>query len=130
MKKGTITPNGVALEKHEYLTVVTLTELGYNVEIIPPSQTRGARTADIKMNGNEWEMKCPKGQGRWLLENTLKKAAKQSPNVMIDLKRVRIPQAKCLRELEKQFRYAKGVKRLKIIKRRPQARGGVLEFNK
>ena len=67
------------------------------------------------MNGLKWEMKSPKGKGRWLLENTLQKAVRQSPNVIIDLDRIKIHQTKCLQELEKQFYKSKGVKWLKIV---------------
>ena len=47
--------------------------------------------------------KTPKGSGRWLLENTLKKASGQSENIIIDLARIKIHQAKCIKESKKQF---------------------------
>jgi len=115
MKRGKISPNGVILEKHEIATVVFLTELGFDVKLIPQSNAKGVRTPDLIINGVSWELKCPRGQGRWLLENTLQRAVKQSPNVIIDLKRIRIHQTKCLKELEKQFGYSKGLEHLKII---------------
>lgn len=115
MKNGKIIPNGVILEKHEYKTILIFTEMGFDVELIPRSDKKGIRTADIMMDGVEWELKCPKGKGRWLLENTLKKAVRQSPNVIIDLDRIKIHQSKCLMELNKQFYKTKSVKRLKII---------------
>jgi hypothetical protein len=40
MKKGKIIPNGVSLERHESETVVFFTELGYEVELIPPARVR------------------------------------------------------------------------------------------
>ena len=115
MKKGKIIPNGVILEKHEYKTIVFFTEMGFDIELIPKSNVKGIHTPDFIMNGIKWEMKSPKGQGRWLLENTIKDAIKQSPNVVIDLARIKIHQTKCLQELEKQFYKTKGVKYLKII---------------
>ncbi|MBR2659137.1 hypothetical protein IKD57_04655, partial [Candidatus Saccharibacteria bacterium] len=71
MKKGKIIPNGVILEKHEYKTILLFTEMGSDVELIPKSDKKGVRTPDIIMDGLKWEMKSPKGKGRWLLENTL-----------------------------------------------------------
>ena len=103
MKKGRIIPNGVILEKHEYKTITLFTEIGLDVELIQKSNKKGIRTPDIIMEGIKWELKCPKGQGRWLLENTLKKASRQSPNIIIDLNRIKIHQTKCIQELRKQF---------------------------
>ena len=113
--KGIITPNGVSLEKHEFETILIFTELGYNISLIPKSNAKGIHTADIIMDGRQWEIKCPRGNGRWLLENTLKKASKQSENIIIDLARIKIHQTKCLKELEKQFYKIKQMRRLIII---------------
>lgn len=124
--KGKIIPNGVILEKHEYKTILLFTEMEVDVELIPKSNKKGIHTPDIIMCGLSWEMKSPKGKGRWLLENTLKKAAKQSPNVIIDLDRIKIHQTKCLQELEKQFYKSKGVKWLKIITKNKK----IVEFKK
>ena len=126
MKKGKIIPNGVILEKHEYKTILLFTEMGCDVELIPKSDKKGVRTPDIIMDSLKWEMKSPKGKGRWLLENTLQKAVKQSPNIIIDLDRIRIHQTKCLQELEKQFYKSKGVKWLKIVTKTRK----IVEFKK
>lgn len=115
MNRGKIIPNGVILEKHEYKTITLFTESGVDVELIPKSNKKGIRTPDIIMGGLKWELKSPKGKGRWLLENTLQKAVKQSPNIIIDLDRIKIHQSKCLQELEKQFNRSKGAKWLKVI---------------
>ena len=125
-KRGKITPNGVVLKNHENATVVFLTELGFNIDLIHPSNIKGVHTADIKMCGLEWEMKSPLGDGRYLMSNTIQKAVKQSRNVVIDLRRVKRRQEKCLRELEKEFNKSKSLKRLKII-----TRGGkLIDFEK
>ena len=115
MEKGQIIPNGVVLDTHEMATVVFLTELGKDVELIPRSNIEGCHTPDIKMDGLDWEMKSPKGSGKWLVKNTVQRAAHQSENIIIDLRRVKLPQEKCLRELEHQFEMSKRIKRMKII---------------
>ena len=96
-------------------TVVFLTELGYDVTLIPKSNVSGEHSPDIEMQGLYWEIKCPKGQGKYLIQNTLHKAAHQSENVIIDLSRIKIHQARCLRELEKCFWDLKSLMKLKII---------------
>lgn len=114
-KKGTITPNGVSLEKHENDTIVFFTELGYNVTLIPPSHVPGIHTPDFKMNGLEWEMKSPKGRTRSTLEHAFQAALKQSRNLVFDLRRVQMPNDKAIMILEQLFNYSKSIKRLLII---------------
>ena len=125
-KFGKIIPNGVYLEKHENNTVVFLTQQGFDVTLIPRSQQKGMHSPDVIINGIEWEIKSPKGKGRWLLENTLRKATRQSPNVIIDLQRIHIHEQKCLRELEKQFFMIKNIKHLRIITKRKE----IIAFDK
>ena len=125
-KKGKITPNGVVLKAHENATAVFLTEQGFDVDLIPTSNIKGVHTPDIRMGGAKWEMKAPIGGGNQLMENTIQKALKQSPNVIIDLRHTKRHQVKCLRELEKQFTSKKSIKRLKIITKS----GKVIDFEK
>lgn len=61
-------------------------------------------------------MKAPKGQGKWLIKNTVQKALHQSVNVIIDLRRIKIPQEKCVVELERQFKYSKRIKNMLVKK--------------
>ena len=67
------------------------------------------------MLGLEWEIKSPKGEGKSLIKNTLQKALRQSRNIIIDLRRTKRHQEKCIVELEREFNYSKSIKRLKII---------------
>lgn len=115
MKTGRITPNGVVLETHENATVVFLTEQGYDVELIPPLQQKGARTPDLRMDGVEWEMKAPKSNGKYTLEHSFRSALRQSPNIIFDIRGSKMPQAKCIAEIERRFNDFKKVKRVLII---------------
>lgn len=115
MSTGKIKPNGVLLKSHEMATVVFLTELGLDVELIPKSNRYGIHTPDIIMCGLEWEMKSPKGKGKYLIQNTLHKATHQSENVIIDLRRIKINQRRCLSEIEKCFYSSYTLKRIKVI---------------
>ena len=124
--KGKIIPNGVILEAHELATVVFFTELGYDVELIPRSNIEGLHLPDIIMDGVKWEIKAPKGEGKWVIKNTVQKAKHQSENIIIDLRRIKLPQEKCIAELNNHFIHAKRIKRMKII-----TKGGkLLELNK
>jgi len=60
------------------------------------------------------------------MTNTIQRAVKQSPNVVIDLRRTKRHQTRCLRELEKEFEKSGSLKRLKIITKN----GKVIDFEK
>ena len=115
MKKGKIIPNGVVLKTHENATVVFLKEQGYDIELIPKSNVTGVHSPDIIMNRLKWEMKAPKGEGKYLINNTIQKAVKQSRNIIIDLRRAKRHQSKCLREIENEFKRSNSVDRIIVI---------------
>ena len=53
--------------------------------------TPGAgKTPDLRINGIEWELKSPQGDGVKTIENILKKAAKQSKNIILDFSRIKM----------------------------------------
>lgn len=114
-KQGRLTANGVILEKHEMRTVVFLLSRGYNIELIPKSNQHGVHTPDVKMLGLRWEIKCPKGEGKYLIQNTLHRTAHQSPNIILDLHRIKLHRNKCLPEIQKEFNKSKGIKTIKVI---------------
>ena len=126
MKIGKIIPNGVSLEKHENDTIVFFTNLGFNVELIPPSNTPKAKTPDFMMDGKAWEMKSPQGKSCVTVEHAFKRAAKQSDNIIIDLRRTKIPTNESKASLEKLFKTSRRVKSLKIITKEQE----LLDFNK
>lgn len=126
MKKGKITPNGVVLEAHENATVVYLTEQGYDVELIPPKQLKGARTPDLIMDNLEWEVKAPTSNGKHTIEHSFRLALKQSSNIIFDMRNSKIPQEKAISELERRFVDFKKVQRLMVITKRKE----MIEFSR
>ena len=116
-KKGKITPNGVSLEKHENEVVVFFTELGYDVELIPPSNSPKSRTPDFMMGGVAWEMKSPQGKSKISLEHIFKKATRQSENIIIDLSHSKLKEEVSIKEIEKRFSQTNSCRKLKIITR-------------
>ncbi len=116
-KKGKITPNGVSLEKHENETIVFFTELGYDVELIPPSNSPKSKTPDFMMGGVAWEMKSPQGKSKTSLEHIFKKATRQSENIIIDLSHSKMKEEIAIKEIEKRFHQTSSCRKLKIITR-------------
>ena len=115
MRKGKITPNGVVLETHENATVVFMTEQGFGVELIPPSQLKGTRTPDIRMNGLEWEMKAPIGKSTNTIKRAFKSAIRQSDNIIFDLHNSQLSDDINIMKLEKEFGDIQKAKRLLIV---------------
>ena len=115
MAQGKITPNGVVLETHENATVVYFTQLGFDIELIPPSQLKGTRTPDIRMNGFEWEVKAPTGNSSNTIKRAFKTAIRQSENIIFDLRSSQLTDEVNITRLEKEFEDIKRAKRLLII---------------
>lgn len=116
MKTGKIIPNGVKLEAHEYNTVLFFTTLGKDVELISPSCTPNVRNADFFMDGLVWESKCPAGDStRMTIDRILHKAARQSENIVIDLRRTRLPDQQSLLCIEKRLKLSRRIRRILVI---------------
>ena len=103
MGMGILKQNNVHLEDHEYETVKLLLSLGYDIELIPPSQIKGLRMPDLMMQGIPWEMKAPKGDGKNTVRHTLQNAGHQATNIIVDLRRCRLSEDYALKELDYYF---------------------------
>jgi hypothetical protein len=115
-----IVPPGVFMNVHEKMAVDFLaTKIGNDITFLVPERRKGARTPDIEMDSLRWEIKSPTGKSSRTIENNLRIAIKQSPNIVIDLRRMdgRIPTSKLLKEVEHRFNDAKSIKRLIVITR-------------
>lgn len=126
MEKGTLKQNGVHLKEHEYRTVKTLLENGYDVELIPVSTIKGLRMPDIMMQGIPWEMKSPQGDGRKQFKNTIQNASHQSQNIVIDLRRCKADEERALKELRHYFDLSKRLRKMMVILKNEE----ILDFQK
>ena len=86
MDKGKLTQNGVHLKEHEYRTVKTFLENGYDIELIPTHEIKGLRMPDIMLLGLPWEMKAQ--------------------NIIIDLRRCKANEERALKELRQYFTFS------------------------
>lgn len=80
-------------EKHELDTAKFFSALGKDVVFLKPSSIPNTHTPDILMDGVEWEMKCPQGNGKRTIEENFRKAVKQSKYIIFDLRLIKIPEA-------------------------------------
>ena len=104
-------------ERHEYDTARFFADRGYDIEFIPPSNTPKMHTPDFKMDGVAWEVKSPVGTSKRTIENSFRKAMLQSDSIIFDLRRSKLPEEKCISELEHRFNQKRSVKRLLVIKK-------------
>jgi hypothetical protein len=78
------------------------------------------------MMGLPWEMKAPKGNGKYTAQNIIQAAAHQSNNIIIDLRRCKMLDNKAIVSYTKEFEKNKSIKRMKIITKSKE----VLDFKK
>ena len=102
-------------EEHELETARYFAERGYDIEFIPPNNIPDMHTPDIMMDGVAWEMKCPKGKSRNTIQKIIRQAVKQSHYIIIDLRRINVPEDKCISQIERQVTMRPYIKRLLII---------------
>ena len=74
------------------------------------------KTPDIRIKGIEWELKSPRGDGVKTIENILKKARKQSNNIILDFSRTKMNGNQALSRTRHYLHNNKhGIKKLIII---------------
>ncbi len=113
-KTGKIIPHGVKLEPHELDIVLFYTNHDKDVELIIPSNTPHVRRPDFYMDNLAWEAKSPHKNHRRAIERIFYNAARQSNNIIIDLRHVKDDKQAIL-ILEKCFKSTRKVRNLQII---------------
>jgi len=117
-KNGTFIAPGRKIWPHELRVAEILTLAGHSIEFIKESNLH---TADILLDGVEFEIKSPKTANTNSLEHLLKKALKQSPNIIIDTSRMKNSRDDNIRKfLITQAKSRKQIKRLIMVTKRGQ----------
>lgn len=114
-KNGNIILNGVKPAVHEYAAYLVLANHGKIVSLLLPSSKYKAHSADFEMDSLIWELKSPKGKGKYTIRDTIKQAIKQSDNIVIDFQRLKLNQEKALLQTRKYFSIEKQIQRIIII---------------
>ena len=102
-------------EKHEFETAKYFAALGKDIVFLKPSRIPHTHTPDIRMDGVEWEMKCPTGGGKYTIEENFRKAIKQSKYIIFDLRYIKFPENQCITQLKREFESRTYLQRLYII---------------
>jgi len=79
-------------EQHE-LDVAYILAQHYKttVEFIVPVDDYKRKSADILMNGVEWEIKSPTGNTKRTIETQFSRASRQAKNIILDMRRTKLP---------------------------------------
>lgn len=104
-------------EKHEFETVKYFASRGKDITFLKPSDIPNIHTPDILMDGIEWEMKCPSGNSKRTIETNVRQAVKQSHYIIIDLRRIKVPEKTCLTQLERLFYSRKDIRKMMVIRK-------------
>lgn len=75
------------------------------------------RTPDIEVAGEKWEIKSPIGGGKYTIQRQFQRAAKQSKNIVIDARRIKIHIARVRREVAYQAGLAKSIAQVLLIEK-------------
>lgn len=77
---------------------------------------KSGKTPDLRIKNIEWELKSPQGDGANTIKNILKKAAKQSSNIILDFSRIKMNSNQALARTRHYLHNNKhGIKRLIVI---------------
>jgi hypothetical protein len=114
-------PAGINVWKHELSTADALAQAGYVVEFLPTKDIKDTKSPDILMDGEKWELKAPKTDKLSAIERNLKRATKQSGNIVIDSHRLRkIHDSSVQAFLLQKFKQQKTIKKLLFVNRKHQ----------
>ena len=91
--------------------------LGKDIVFIQPSSIPNQHTPDIIMDGVEWEIKSPIGNGRRTIENSVRTGVKQSKYLIFDLRHIMLSDKDSYAYLEREFSNRKYIKRVYIIRK-------------
>lgn len=110
-------PKGVFVSIHEKITADFLSVKGFDVTFIPPNRSINTKTPDVEMLGEKWEIKSPTGKSKRTIENNLRLALRQSPNIILDLRRIdsRIPTQKHLNYINYRYSVTKKIRHILVI---------------
>ena len=119
VKGSIIIPANASPWKHELKTAHVLARHGYIVEFMATSTGHEAKTADVLIDGESYEIKSPTASKLSAVERNLKRAYHQSAHIIFDSRRMkRLPDKSIQKELIKQFALTKNIRRILFVNRK------------
>jgi hypothetical protein len=107
---------GLNVWPHELKTAEALAAAGLTVEFIRRSEAPRQTSADVRIDGVEWEIKSPEADNLKAVQRNLRRALKQSRNVIFDCRRMkRLPAEAIEREVRTQAGALRSLRRLIFV---------------
>ena len=75
-----------------------------NVVFLRPASLK---SPDLRVKGEIWELKSPRGNGKNTIQNNIKNARKQSANIVIDLRHCKMNEVKALSRIRAVYKKRK-----------------------
>ncbi len=114
-KAGVFVPPGRNPWPHELRVARILALAGHYVEFLSEGNLR---SPDIRLDGVEYEIKSPETDKTSSLEQSIRAALKQCPNIIIDSSRMKMHDDRARRFLVKKCREQKQIKKMLFITKR------------
>lgn len=100
---------------HELFSARALAKAGHYVVFLRPDNRKGVKTADILLDGICYEIKSPLGS-LGAVERNLKRASKQSSNIVFDCRRMKVKSTPAiLREIRQHIKKQRLIKSVLFI---------------
>jgi len=116
MKKGIITKEiGASPNADENKVGDYFADIGYDILFLAINKTLHHTSPDIEMCDKKWEIKTPKGNGKYTIEHVIQHASKQSKYIIIDLRQCKMPEAKALGKIQRESGLRKVIKTVLVI---------------
>jgi len=120
-KGAVIIPAGLDVWEHELKTAQVFASHGYTVQFLVANQAYRTKTADVLIDNEAYEIKAPKTDKLSAVERNLKRATRQSGNIIIDSRRMsKIHDATIQKLLAQKLKQQKTIKKLLFVNRKYQ----------
>ena len=105
-------------ENFEISAAVLLLEFFQSdIEFLPVTSFK---TPDVRIKGQKWEIKSPSGKGKHVIEDQIKRASKQSLNIIIDARRCKLHIARVRNQLAYNVSLRPHLKRVLLINKKSE----------
>lgn len=116
MKKGVITKQiGASPNNDENKVGDYFATLGYDILFLAINKILHHTSPDIEMCDKKWEIKTPKGNGKYTIEHVIQHASKQSKHIIIDLRQSKMSESKALAKIQRESSLRKVIKTMLVI---------------
>lgn len=111
-------PSNLNILPHEMSTARAIADAGMDVEFIPQTHGKRAKSADFVADGVLWEVKSPTSDKIRVVEKHLRAAAHQSHDIIFDCRRMKVPREIVIyREVAKWAVVLTSIRRLLFVNR-------------